>query len=162
MGYIDLNEPRRQRKLNIINNIATIAVFIITIINILIAGFGINSSSGIHKWQTLAITHHSPGPTEIHSIIPTGQLTADKNTNALSLSLSRSLTSCLFISSFSLFLSQCVSSSLSILMHSENTNAVACCTSPAFSPGTILAVTQMYTVCVWVSVKEKTFHRDSL
>lgn len=43
MGYIDLNEERRQRKLNFINNTATIAVFIITIINILIAGFGLNA-----------------------------------------------------------------------------------------------------------------------
>lgn len=44
VGYLDLNDPDKQRKLNSMNNVATVSVFLITMINILIAGFGINVS----------------------------------------------------------------------------------------------------------------------
>ena len=46
IGTSDFNDLTRQRRLNLFNNTATIAVFLITIINILIAGFGL--SPGVH------------------------------------------------------------------------------------------------------------------
>ena len=42
IGTSDFNDLARQRRLNFFNNMATIAVFLITIINILIAGFGLS------------------------------------------------------------------------------------------------------------------------
>ncbi|KAI2810658.1 hypothetical protein BLOT_001821 [Blomia tropicalis] len=39
-GLINLNEPNRQKRLNIINNLSTIMVFVITVINVFISGFG--------------------------------------------------------------------------------------------------------------------------
>lgn len=45
VGYINFNDTNKQKRLNYMNNIATILVFIITVINVFIAGFGIGSDA---------------------------------------------------------------------------------------------------------------------
>ncbi len=42
IGYMNFNDESKQRRLNIMNNSATVFVFLITVINVLIAGFGFN------------------------------------------------------------------------------------------------------------------------
>jgi hypothetical protein len=42
IGYINFNDESKQRILNIMNNSASVFVFFITVINVLIAGFGFN------------------------------------------------------------------------------------------------------------------------
>ncbi|XP_017492348.1 PREDICTED: ninjurin-2-like [Rhagoletis zephyria] len=43
LGYINFDDTERQKRLNRYNNIATILVFLITILNVLISGFGIST-----------------------------------------------------------------------------------------------------------------------
>lgn len=52
-GLINLNEPNRQKRLNIINNLSTIMVFVITVINVFISGFGFGNdqSSSSNAWD---------------------------------------------------------------------------------------------------------------
>ena len=45
VGYVNFDVPDRQKRLNRFNNCATILVFLITIINVLVSGFGISTDS---------------------------------------------------------------------------------------------------------------------
>lgn len=45
VGYINLDDPDRQKRLNRLNNVCTILIFIITVINVFIAGFGISTEA---------------------------------------------------------------------------------------------------------------------
>ena len=47
IGYINFNDENKQKRLNLMNNIATVFVFIITVVNVLIAGFGLNFDDSI-------------------------------------------------------------------------------------------------------------------
>ena len=49
VGYINFNDENKQRRLNIMNNIATVFVFVITVVNVLIAGFGLNFDDSVTK-----------------------------------------------------------------------------------------------------------------
>lgn len=73
VGYINFNDQNRQKRLNLFNNIASIFVLIITVINVLIGGFGLNfdNSSVVSPWPqvTKAIITSTSKTKEGHCLL---------------------------------------------------------------------------------------------
>ena len=58
LGGLDINEDEHQKSANILNNTATVVVFIITLINAIISGFGVQHTDTkvFNRIESLKVT----------------------------------------------------------------------------------------------------------